>query len=138
MTPFGQWVSRLQCKACARQVFCASFGLAVQLSARVLRGYGALRLLQVLGASVPSRLLSEALAAVTLEELERAARSARGHALRLTDLAPGVSLPALLARWEGEVRQTRLPCFPRRRTRTAFGGLLILFCCPCSCCASAV
>lgn len=56
---------------------------------------------QVPGASVPSRLLSETVAAATLEQLERAARAERGHTLRLTDLAPGVCLPALLARWEG-------------------------------------
>lgn len=70
---------------------------------------------QVPGASVPSRLLSEVLTTATLEELERAARSERGYPLRLTDVAHDVSLPALLARWEGEVRQTRLPCFPSAR-----------------------
>ena len=59
---------------------------------------------------MPSRLLSEVVAAATLEELERAARGARGHPMRLTDVAADVSLPALLSRWEGEVRRTRLPC----------------------------
>jgi len=57
---------------------------------------------QATGAAVPARLLSETVAGASADALERAAAGPAEHTLRLTELAPSVCLPALLARWEGE------------------------------------
>ena len=64
---------------------------------------------QATGAAVPARLLSETVAGASADALERAAAGPAEHTLRLTELAPSVCLPALLARWDGEYSLAAAP-----------------------------
>ena len=50
---------------------------------------------------IPRNLLSKAAAALTLEEVTAKMKASQGHALHLTDVAPGADLASLFGRWEG-------------------------------------
>ena len=58
---------------------------------------------QVASAGLPRKLLSEAAAANTLEDLERALRTEKGFTVVFTDVAPSVDLHRILYQWEGQV-----------------------------------
>lgn len=57
---------------------------------------------QVASAGHPRTLLSEAAAANTLEDLERALRTEKGFTAVFTDVAPSVDLHRILYQWEGQ------------------------------------
>ena len=58
--------------------------------------------MQSAAASIPSPLLSQAAAQLTLEEVTALAHSQQGHPLQLRDVAPSADLWALFSRWEGQ------------------------------------
>ena len=56
---------------------------------------------QVASAGLPRTLLSQAAAASTLDELERALRTEKGFSVVFTDVSPSVDLHRILYPWEG-------------------------------------
>lgn len=53
-------------------------------------------------AGLPRTLLSQAAAASTLDELERALRTEKGFSVVFTDVSPSVDLHRILYQWEGQ------------------------------------
>ncbi len=57
---------------------------------------------QVASAGLPRMMLSDAAAANTLEELEKALRTEKGFTVVFTDVAPSVDLHHILYQWDGQ------------------------------------